>query len=297
MKAPLPTPSPALPIQTGQLSLLPASAISAKGHAGLGARRGLTSLQPVTRLLSGMLLLCWVASASAELLPTPWQLDFQEHALGITSDPLATTLLNTGNQSLTVVAVSPATGVYARAGGSCGAPPFTIAAQATCTIEHTFTPDELVVYYQTITLTLAGGDQVAFGLRGEGAVGHPVIYPLGGLFWFSTPVGTIGDERFAQLSNEGPIPLVVTAIETSSVPAVSAFVRTGGSCPTPPFELITGCSLAYMFVPAQVGVSTMVMDFHITGQGLNSLDFTGEASAEIPLFKDGFDVSALAPNP
>ncbi|MEO7326821.1 MAG: choice-of-anchor D domain-containing protein [Dokdonella sp.] len=252
--------------------------------------------QPVIRLLSGLLLLCSAASARAALDPSPWQLDFQEHALFTTSAPMATTLSNTGNQSLTVVDVSPATGVYARAGGSCGAVPFTIAAQASCTIEHTFTPDALAVFYQTITTTLASGDHVAFGLAGEGAQGHLTIDPLFGLDWSSTPVGAIGVEKIAILANDGPVPMQITEIVTSSVPAVSAFVRTGGNCPEPPINFGDGgsCTLAYTFVPAQVGESTTDLDFRGGGSAY-SLSLSGEGSPEIPLFEDGFEATAPAP--
>ncbi|WP_165371585.1 choice-of-anchor D domain-containing protein [Pseudolysobacter antarcticus] len=293
MKAPLSSTSPAVSIQTARLSLLPASA-AATTHAGPGSPICVATLQPVSRLLTGMLLLCCAASASAELDKSPSQLDFREHALGTTSNPMATTLTNTGNQSVTVIAASPATGVYARAGGSCGTVPFTVAALASCTIEHTFTPNALNVFYQTITLTLTGGDQVAFGLRGEGAQGQLVVEPFGGLAWFSTSIGTIGQEKSAYLTNVGPVPIQITEIRTSSVPAISAFVRTGAGCPPPPFQLVGQCSMTYAFVPAQVGNSTMTLDFQVGGQGSRSLDLSGDGSPEIPLFKDGFDVSLPA---
>lgn len=289
MKTPLPATSQAIPIQADQFVQFAATVVATTTSVGLGWRKGVPILQPVIRLLSGILLLCWVANASAELLPTPIQVDFHEHAVGITSDPLATTLLNTGNQSLTVAAVSAATGVYARAGGSCGAPPFTIAAQASCTIQHTFTANALTLFYQTITLTLAGGDSVPFGLRGEGAQGHLTIDPLFGLSWWPIPVGTIGEEKIVVLGNDGPVPIHVHDIVTSSVPATSAFVRTGGDCPAPPFEIdFGGCYIAYVFVPAQVGESTMDVIFHTEVSNF-PLSLRGEGSAEIPLFKNGFD--------
>ena len=275
-------PSLAAPTQIRRLFLLPAGASATSERSGLSLQRGLA-----IRLLTVMLLLCGATSASADLSPSPSQLDFQEQALGITSPPLATTLSNTGNQSVTVTAVSPATGVYARAGGSCGAAPFTIAAQATCTIEHTFTPDFLQIFYQTINLTVAGGAPVAFGLRGVGASGQLVVSPSF-LNWFSVPVGAIGTEQLAYINNEGPVPLTITEITTTSVPPVSAFVRTGGSCPPPPFQLVLQCSLLYTFVPAQVGVSTMDV-FINSGGGSRNLDLRGEGIPGDAMFKNGFE--------
>ena len=80
------------------------------------------------RPLLGMLLLIGAASARADLVPWPGQVDSRWQAVGTTSDPLATTFRNTGNEPLTVVAVMPASGAYTRVGGTCGAAPFTIAA-------------------------------------------------------------------------------------------------------------------------------------------------------------------------
>ena len=293
MKVQLLTPSPALSIQSGQLSLLRASSVSATDHAGTCWPMGLTSLKPVIRLLTAMLL-CSAASASAELVPSPLPVDFGYQRLGFASPPMATTLRNTGNESVTVTAVSNATGIYARVGGTCGAPPFTIAAQSSCTIEHTFTPDFEEAFYQTYYLTLAGGDSVGFSLRGEGALGLLRVRPSD-LQWFFIPVGTIGEEKLAYLENDGRVPLTVTEIRTSSVPAASAFVQTGGNCPTPPFELVLQCAMFYTFVPAQVGQSTMELDFDAGRAGTRSLSLSGVALEEIPLFKNGFDESALAP--
>ena len=250
------------------------------------------------RLLTGTVLLCSATSASADLVASPSPIDFQYQRVHVTSPPMATTLSNTGNQSLTVTAVSPATGVYARAGGSCGAPPFAIAAQSDCTIEYTFRPDWVQAFYQTISLTLAVGTSNGFTLRGEGAEGILRLDPLWTLNWWNPiPVGTVGEEKLVQVNNDGPVPLTITEISESSVPPVSAFVRTGGTCPTPPFELGTQCAIFYTFVPAQVGQSTMELEVRAGSLPYRSLSLEGYGSAEISLFKDGFDENALAPTP
>lgn len=296
MKAPLPPTSPAVPIMICRLLLFPASSDAATTHAGPGSPIGMATLQPVIRLLTGMLLLCWVASASADLVPSPGQLSFPDQTVFTTSPPMATTLGNTGNQSLTVVSVTPASGVYARAGGSCGATPFTIVAQASCTLEHTFTPTSINSFYQTLTVTLDGGVDVNFGLAGDGNVGHLDVSPTS-LDWLPTPVGTFSAEKTVSLQNDRPVPLEITAIDTSSVPAVSAFVRTGGNCPPPPIQFsgYQGCLISYTFVPAQVGESTMDVNFHSSAGGGYSLYLRGEGSPEIPIFEDGFDQSGPAP--
>lgn len=248
-------------------------------------------MKSVFRLLTGMLLLYWVASANAQLVP-PGQLDFGSHRLYTTSLPRATTLTNSGNQPLSVVAVDPATGVYARVGGSCGAAPFSIPAQASCTITHTFRPTALVDFYQTIRVTLNGGGFVDFGLAGRGAEGRLTV-PFFPIWWSSTPIGTIGDEKLVVLGSSGFVPVEVVQIRNE--PAVSAFVRTGGSCPAPPFELYpnTNCSIAYTFVPSQLGESMLEVSFRTDGSEERVI-LRGEGGPELPIFASGFDVSAPA---
>jgi len=251
----------------------------------------------------GMLLLVSLGStaARADLNATPWELDFDSQALHTTSAPQATTLRNAGNQAVTVVGIStvlPPSGVFARAGGTCGQVPFTLAPQATCTMQHTFTPGSIFTYYETIRLTLAGGELFDFGLRGEGDLGRVVISPQS-LSYFPTPVGSTGQELTAKLQNDRSVPVQITEFRSTSVPAVSAFVRTGGSCPTPPFEFRAygACTLSYTFYPAQPGQSTMNMDIRTSGGSGNfPMWFSGDG-VEISLFYDGFQAVVSRPLP
>ncbi|WP_386067528.1 choice-of-anchor D domain-containing protein [Tahibacter sp. UC22_41] len=247
-----------------------------------------------TRLLLGMLSLGAAASASADLLPSPGQVDFGWQAVNTTSEPKATTLRNTGNQPLTVVAVAPASGVYARTGGSCGETPFTIAAQASCTIEHTFTPTAVTQFYQTLTINLAGGTSVNFGLYGQAEVGHLEIAPSA-LSFFPVPAGSVGNELTAQLTNDRPVTLRIWQMTST---AGSGFVRTGGNCPEPPMEFgaYMGCMLKYTFMPTRVGESELNLIF-LGSSGTFLLRLSGEGLPEIPLFQNGFEVPAPAPNP
>jgi hypothetical protein len=252
------------------------------------------------RLLLGMLLSSGAVSVQAQLVASPWELDFDVEAIQTTSAPKATTLRNTGNASVTVVAMAtflPPTGVFARAGGTCGEVPFTLAPQATCTIQHTFTPRSIYTYFETIRMTLAQGAPVDFGLRGEGDVGRLVITPMT-LHFFPTPVGSVGQELTADLHNDRQAPFQILEFRSTSVPATSAFVRTGGTCPTPPFQFYaySSCTLTYTFFPAQEGQSTMNMDIRTSGTSGNfPLWLSGDGLPEISLFGDGFEEPAPAP--
>jgi hypothetical protein len=251
-------------------------------------------MQCAARPVLGMLLLSVGVSARADLVPSPLQLDFRYQAVGVTSEPGATTLTNSGNQALTITAVSAATGVYARAGGTCGAAPFTIAVNASCTIEHTFTPTSVQLFYQTIVVTLAGGSTVNFGLAGEGAQGFLEFTPSR-LYFPSVPVGSSSNEVTASLANPRPVPLYVT--QAGPLPSVNPFVRTGGTCPQPPFVLGAyggNCTLTYVFVPTAVGHTSMDLGIIATA-GTFSLSFNGEGLPEVPLFHNGFEMPAPAP--
>lgn len=245
------------------------------------------------RLVLGMLLLSVGVGARADLVPSPNQLDFRYQAVGVTSEPGATTLTNTGNQALTITAVSAATGVYARVGGTCGAAPFTIAANASCTIVHTFTPTSAQLFYQTIVVTLAGGT-VNFGLAGEGAQGFLEIAPSN--LWFSAvPVGSSSTELTASLTNPRPVPLYVHQI--MPLPAVNPFVRTGGTCPQPPFTVGAyggNCTVTYIFVPTAVGTTLMDLGIYASA-GTFNLSLQGQGLPEVPLFHNGFEAPAPAP--
>ncbi|MCQ4166668.1 choice-of-anchor D domain-containing protein [Tahibacter harae] len=247
------------------------------------------------RLLPGILLLSGAAGARADLVPSPGQLDFRYQAVGTTSEPKATTLINTGSQSLNIVAVTPASGVYARAGGTCGAAPFSLAPQASCTIGHTFTPTSAKLFYQTLTVTLSGGSSVNFGLAGEGALGYLEITPPS-IWYLPVPVGSSSPELTASLFNNRVVPMHVLQFLPS--PVVNAFVRTGGTCPEPPFEVSAfgGCTLAYTFRPTAVGLASMTLDI-MGSSGSFVLALAGEGLPELPLFGDGFEAAAPAPVP
>jgi hypothetical protein len=246
-------------------------------------------------LLLSMALLVGIDSARADLVPSPAQVDFGDQATGTTSDPMPTTFRNTGNQAVTVTAVSAVSlDVYARAGGTCGEAPFTVAPQSSCTIEHTFTPSLVHAYYGYAHLTLAGGGRVDFGLAGEGNVAYLDIWPPS-LSYFPVEVGTSSEEQTINLSNFRPVGMTVSQMHLDG-PDASAFVRTGGTCPTqvPFYWGASGsCTLTYRFVPDHVGSHSANMN--ILGSGSYGFSLSGDGAPEIALFGDGFEAAAPIP--
>lgn len=245
------------------------------------------------RLLLGMLLVC--GSAKADLVVTPWELDFQIQAIQLPSEPRAATFTNTGNEAVTVVAIAtvlPPLNVFRRAGGSCGEVPFTLAPQATCTISYTFAPLGTHTYSERFRVTLAGGSSVEFVLRGVGDVGFLQMSPST-LEFPPTPIGTASPEMSVLIENPRPVAVSVRSfMPTNSVPAASAFVLTGGTCPTPPFLFPAqwSCMLFYTFLPAQQGDSTTDIAIRTGwGSGFFVFTLTGTGLPELPLFGDGFE--------
>lgn len=219
----------------------------------------------------------------------PGQLMFPLQALGTTAGPLHVTLNNIGNSALTVVSLTSASGAYARAGGSCGTVPFTVAAHAGCTLGYTFTPTGIGTVYQTITATPAAGEAVSFGLAGEGDSGRLLVEPRH-IQFAPTATGAISEESVATLRNSGRVPLQVTAIGPHAAPAVEVFVPTGGTCPEPPFTMPASdtCTVSYAFAPVAVGVVELDVQFHNNASSPETVSFSGEGLPR-DVFADGFE--------
>jgi hypothetical protein len=211
-------------------------------------------------------------------------------AVGATAGPLFVTLSNTGATTLTVVSLTTASGVYARVGGSCGTVPFALAAQASCTLGYTFTPNNIGTVYQMLRATPNVGAYADFTLAGEGARGRLVVDSSMD-FFEPIPVGTISQEKTANLSNEGAAPLQVTAIAPFIVPPVVSFVRTGGNCGEPPFTInaFMGCQILYVFAPVVVGEVQLDMQFHNDAGSPESMTLHGVGTPSDIIFANGFE--------
>lgn len=229
---------------------------------------------------------------SGALQASPAQLTFPLQALGSTAGPLAVTLNNITGAPVTVVSLTPASGPYADAGGTCGTVPFTVAALGNCTLGYTFTPTSVGMFYRTVTATPNVGGSLDFGLAGEGDVGRLIVEPRSIDFTPAIPVGAFSEERFATLENIGRVPLEVLAIGPFVPPAVISFVRTGGTCPEPPFPMLASgtCTVGFTFVPAAVGEVELDMQFENNVASAETVTLRGEGlPGDDFIFVDGFD--------
>ena len=189
-------------------------------------------------LLLGSLLLCCVADARAELVADPTTRDFGSVMVGTTSPPLFVTLSNSGNTTLTVVSISPglAAGDFARAGGTCGEAPFTLAAQANCTLGYTFTAPAVGPVSRRVRATPDVGNFVEFQLTARGT--DEALTSSGQLSFPPQPLHETVGPLYVTLSNRGSTDLTVVSL----TPASGVYARVGGSCGDVPFALASNAS-------------------------------------------------------
>lgn len=207
----------------------------------------------VIRLLLGFLLLCAATTLHAQMTVTPASLRFGPQQIYSESEPQSVLLTNTGNASLTVIAIST-TGQtpYRVSGGSCGPRPFTIAAQSSCTLDIRFGPGPGSPNSNGFDVVGSGG--VVFAsifLHGTGVSGELDTFLLGRLDFPATAVGTTSASQTVRVRSSGSGPVDILSI----TPATAPFSRVGGTCGTPPFSLVPfmECTLVYTFSPTAAG--------------------------------------------
>lgn len=69
-------------------------------------------------------------------------LSFPATAVGTTSAPLTAELRSTGSGPMEVLSITPAAAPFARVGGTCGTPPFSLPRFAVCTLIYTYSPTQ-----------------------------------------------------------------------------------------------------------------------------------------------------------
>lgn len=215
----------------------------------------------------------------ATLSISPTSIDFGNVPVGTTTAPQTVTLSNTGNASLTVDPLTAAAAPFARAGGTCSAPPITLTAGSSCTLTYTFAPTVTGAANQTLTVTSSGTGSGTIALTGNGVQGNLTITP-GSVNFGSVNVGTPSAEETVTLANTGTATLDVTALTAAAAP----FARTGtGTCSASlPITITAGssCTLTYTFTPAVVGPASqnLTVTANAPGSGTIALSGTGVAA-------------------
>lgn len=207
---------------------------------------------PTVATLSG-------TGALAQLLATPGDLYVGFTVVGVPTAPATLTLQNSSAVSLTVQSIgTPAAPFSVVAGGSCLAPPFTLAPGQSCTRRYVYSP------------TVAGSASTLFSINST-AANNPLVVSLSGfadgpglslnagptLDFGPNPLGSPSATLTQTLFSSGVSDLLVSAI----TPPAAPFERVGGTCGTPPFSLPpdVSCTLVYRFLPDALGASSSIL--------------------------------------
>lgn len=198
---------------------------------------------------------------------SPASLSFPNTQVGSTSSPMAVTVTNTGNASLTFTSFN-ATGNFAET-NTCGS---SLAAGKSCTVNVTFSPTGEGTRNGTLKISdNAGNGQQSVSLTGTGLAPLVTLSPTS-ITFPTTTVGKTSSPITATVTNSGNAALSITSITASGN---FAETNTCGS------SLGAGksCTLSVTFTPKVTGVQTgkvTLNDNAGTGQQKVSLTGTGQ---------------------
>lgn len=226
---------------TGNLAEVPEAPFALGSSTALGAQ-GLAISGSATQNISG---------PAAQLFPS--SIDFGAIAVGQTSGTKIISLVNIGNQTMSVNAVSISgtnSGDFAKS-TTCGAalPP-----NASCTFSVTFSPSVAGSEQSSLQITddAAGSPQAAL-LSGAGVSAVPeVIISPANLNFGTILDGASAQSQSVQLTNKGSAPLHVSAVALSG--SNPGDFSESNNCIANQLAPQTSCSIQVNFAPKTEGV-------------------------------------------
>ncbi|HET6546614.1 MAG TPA: choice-of-anchor D domain-containing protein [Rhodanobacteraceae bacterium] len=218
------------------------------------------------------------------LAVTPDSIDFGDIAVGASAPPQTVRLRNVGTNPLVVNAIDAPDAPFWAIGGSCGAVPFELDADASCSLAFEFAPLTAGPAMQTLTVASDVGND-DFTLLGEGVQGSLAVTP-DTIDFGDVAVGDSAPPQTVTVRNTGTNPLVVSAIDAPSAP----FTAAGGTCGAPPFELDAdaSCSLEVGFAPQVSGTVTQTLAV-TSDVGNDDFTLVGNGSIDDRIFAAGFE--------
>lgn len=220
-------------------------------------------------------------------------LDLGGAKLGQTTATHTATLANAGNVSLSITSIASASAPFERVGGTCTAPPFSLGAGASCTLEYRFTADALGAFAQPLAISSNAPDSPAtLELLARGTVATLAVAPT--LLDFGTVAAGALANAPMTLSNTGSEPISITVLG----PAAAPFEVTAGECPEPPFVLPEGgsCAVNVRFAPTAIGLfeATPAL-IHTADNGPSAISLRGRSAGSAPLLSpSALDFGSLA---
>lgn len=224
------------------------------------------------------------------LAVVPPVLEFEPVAPGGTSQVALLTLTNAAAAVVQINGIDSPTAPFAAEGGSCGAVPFSLAPQATCTLAFVFEPDGAGSFIDMVEITHdAAGSPAVATLSGTGAERILELAPAM-LDFGAVPAGGDSEPAALTLSNTSAVAVNVSGISGPD----AEFTAIGGSCGAFPRELAPGehCQLYYRFQPVEIGLSEATFTVLSDAQsGLHIAEVQGTGTGAVMLASpDGLSV-------
>jgi hypothetical protein len=223
------------------------------------------------------------ASAATDTL-SPLTLTFAPQIVATSSATQPVTLTNSGDNALSLIAVS-VSGTGFNAANGCGP---TLAGHTACTIAVAFTPTAIGAASGTLTVSDQLRSQTV-ALSGTGLPAPGVsLSPPAGLTFAATGVTTTSTAQTVTLSNQGGSPLAISAIA-----ATGDFSLTTANTCGATLAVGASCTLQVVFAPTAGGTRSGTLSFTdnapgspqtlaLTGTGVDfTFNSNGPASATI----------------
>ncbi len=242
-------------------------------------------------------------SAATDAL-TPLSLVFGTTTVNTSSSSQAVSLTNSGDVALTLVAARVTAGDFSAING-CGP---SLPAHSSCSIAVTFSPKSVGALTGTLEIDDVQHAQFV-SLAGSAVAGTGVTLAPGSLAFAATGVGVATAAQAATLTNNGTVPLGLTAIVTTGD---FALVAGTGSCASGLVVPVGGtCALKVAFAPRSAGVrsgtltvasntasqtvqlSGLGIDFSFAANGPTSVSVVSGKNATFPLLLTPGTASSL----
>ena len=257
-----------------------------------GARSGLLTVASgagtQTAALTG------TGTAPATDMLSPLSLTFGSTLVNTTSGSQTVTLTNSGDVALTLVSAQILAGDFTAVNG-CGT---TLPSHSACAITVAFTPKSVGTLSGTLQVSDVQHSQ-AVTLTGASIAGAGVSLAPSSLTFAPTGVGVTGAAQTLTLTNNGGLPLTLSAV---TIIGDFGIVSGGGTCALSATVPAGGsCSLSIGFLPSGAGVRTGSIvitsnaptqtalltgggiDFQFVSNGDNTVTLSSGGSAAFPL--------------
>ncbi len=222
---------------------------------------------------------------------------FPDTVVNVTSAPVTITVTNGGSAPLHITIVTLAgtnPGDFAVPGGSNNCNGATVAVNATCTFNATFTPTGTGARQADLQVAddAAGSPQI-LSLNGNGlAAATPVatITPVSPVMFPSTPQGTASAPVTVTVTNTGNATLNISTVTLTGTNAAD-FAAGTNTCNGAALAANATCTVGVVFTPGAVGIRSATLQVADNAAGSpQSVTLTGTGTAVGPTI-------AIAPNP